>query len=220
MRWSRQQAILAAGFPVVALSALNHFYQVPLYRLHPAWYWLADAMQFVVLPAAAAWFLLRPAGIGWKDLGLGRDREPWSLLFAALLLVMATWPVYAVAERTFWAYAPADNVMTQSLSRDGAAKWLVPIYLAATAAIVEEVVYRALPWMYLQAVLAPRWRRAGYTLGSSLVFALVHSEQGPGGMLGAFWFGLVAAGLYLKVRSLWPLVLGHFAFDMIEFGPW
>jgi membrane protease YdiL (CAAX protease family) len=97
---------------------------------------------------------------------------------------------------------------------------LVAVYMSATAAVVEEVAYRALPWLYFREAMAPRWRRTVYVVVTSVVFAAVHSEQGPAGVLATFWFGVVAARMYTKFGSLWTVILGHFLFDMVVFGPW
>jgi len=219
VRLTRRQALLAAMFPVVALSALNHFYKLPLYRLHPAWYRLGDAMQFVAAPLLAAWCLLRPAGIGLQDVGLGRDRAAGATLFTALLLVAGTWPVHVVANLYLSPYVDLEVALVQSAAAGhGAGRWLVLLYMAATAALVEEVFFRALPWLYVQD-LALGYRRAVYVAATSLAFALVHSEQGPGGILAAGWFGFIAASLYGKSRKLWPLVLGHFLFDLVALAP-
>ncbi|MGZ8218369.1 CPBP family intramembrane glutamic endopeptidase [Methylomagnum sp.] len=51
------------------------------------------------------------------------------------------------------------------------------------------------------------------------LFAACHSEQGLHGVIAAWVYGLVAALLYVRLRSLWPLVFGHFVIDMIEFWP-
>jgi hypothetical protein len=221
---TKQQAILAALFPVVALSLLNHFYEAALYRLHPLWFWASDVVQYVIAPAVG-FMVLRRAGIGLADCGLGWQRKGAGrnsigfVIFVALLLLAVTWPVFRIANAFLWQYAESFSVHgAMPTSRNG--KWLVALYMSATAAVVEETAYRALPWLYVSAVVPGRWRRVTYVLVTSTVFAISHSEQGPGGVIAAGWFGLIAALMYSGMPLLWPLMLGHFTVDLLLFGPW
>jgi membrane protease YdiL (CAAX protease family) len=220
--YARREALLGSIFPFAALALLNGFYKQPLYLAGPAWYWLADVVQFVLVPALCAWFLLRPAGIDARALGLGPDRHATrvslqSVLFVAVCLVLVSWPVLRVCHAVAAKYA---DDLPSVLPVAWGPRLLVATYMAATAAIAEELVFRALPWLYLREVLSARWRTPVYLLTTTVVFALIHSEQGPGGMVGAAWFGLLAAVFYRKLGSLWPPVLAHFALDMIFLGPW
>ncbi|MCG2594028.1 CPBP family intramembrane metalloprotease [Ramlibacter sp. XY19] len=223
---ARRQALLAAIFPFAALALLNGFYKLPLHRVGPAWYWAADALQFVLVPVICVWWLLRPAGVDAQALGLGlglrRGRhgrqEDWaSLLFVAVVIFAITWPIVFMARRFGWEYA---DVLPDILPTAWGARLLVAVYMAVTAALVEEVAFRALPWLYVREVLAERWRAPVYLVGSTFLFALIHAEQGPAGMISSGWFGFVAAAYYLRLRSLWPPVLAHFAVDLWAFGPW
>ena len=222
-----REMLLAAMFPFIGLSLLNTFYRAPLYAAHPAWFWLADAVQFVLVPVACYWLLLRPARIGWADVGLraGPDRfvpskdRPAELVFAVTMFIGAYWPVDFAIWAWTWQYSE-PSVVQQALPSSWSGKLLVACYLSAGAAVVEEVMYRALPWLYLRQVVSQRWRRTLYIYLTTIVFALAHSEQGIGGMMGCAWFGWLAARLYLRQGTLWPCVLGHFVVDMLVFGPW
>jgi membrane protease YdiL (CAAX protease family) len=125
-----------------------------------------------------------------------------------------------LAWRIGWQYADAQATYDAIPKGMFVPHLLVATYMSASAAVVEEIAYRALPWLYFREAMAPRWRRTAYVWVTSAVFAACHSEQGPGGVIAAFWFGVVAARLYTRFGSLWPVILGHFVFDMIVFGPW
>jgi membrane protease YdiL (CAAX protease family) len=220
--YGRRQALLGAIFPFAALALLNGFYKLPLHRVGPAWYWLADVLQFVAVPLLCAWFVLRPAGIDWRALGLQPERHAkrvsrGTLLFTAAFILLITWPMARVAFAFGWQYA---DELPQVLPAAWWPRVLVAAYMAVSAALVEEVAFRALPWLYVREVVAPRWRRAVYLVGSTLFFALIHVEQGPAGVISAGWFGWMAAVFYLRLGSLWPAVLAHFALDFLIFGPW
>jgi membrane protease YdiL (CAAX protease family) len=55
-------------------------------------------------------------------------------------------------------------------------------------------------------------------VATSIVFALVHWENGGPGLLAAGAYGFGAALLYLKLRNLWPLVVAHVVTDVISFA--
>ena len=226
-RPDRREAMLATILCVAALSLLNAYYLPFVWRWSPAWFWVADACHFVLVPLACWFWLLRPAGITCADAGLAWQRDPHAIgaigtgamVLMGGLLVGLTWPVFVVSSWTAW--KTADFSFLRAAMPSGfAARAPVAIYLSASAALVEEVVFRALPWLYLQQALARRWRLPVYLLATTVLFAWCHSEQGVGGVVAAGWFGLVAAALYVRLRSLWPLVAGHFAVDLLAFGPW
>jgi len=227
LRLERREALLVAVFPLVALGLLNHFYMAPLAALGPAWLWAADVVQFILVPLACWQFVLRPAAIALPELGMPLRQDRWTAglpmdttVWMALLLLAWTWPVHVFSMRLGWPYVDGHVLYAVMPTHAFTPHLLVTVYLSATAALIEETVYRALPWLYFRETMGPRWRRTAYVVVTSLVFAACHSEQGPAGVVATFWFGVVAARIYTKLGSLWPVVLGHFLFDMIAFGPW
>lgn len=225
-RRAAREALLLAMFPFIAISLLNHFSIRYLLTVHPAWFWALDLIQFVLAPLIAWQFALRPLKLGQQDYGLVMPGNKYlpkesagEMLFAALLMVAAFWPIHVILEGMLWRFGSEIAVRR---AMPTALPWslLVPIYMSVSAALVEEMAYRSLPWLYCSLALPERWRNLVYVAATSLVFAFAHSEQGPAGIFSALWFGLIAATMYLKLRSLWPLVLGHFLIDMIVFGPW
>ncbi len=47
-------------------------------------------------------------------------------------------------------------------------------------------------------------------IGQAVIFGLIHSQQGPGGMFEVGVIGLVFGLSYLVVgRNLWPLIIAH-----------
>ncbi|MBK8070581.1 MAG: CPBP family intramembrane metalloprotease [Ramlibacter sp.] len=227
-RPNRREALLLAMLPFVAVALLNHHYKDSLLAWGLAWYWAADAVHFVVVPVASWVFLSRTTGLQFADMGLSRlwrqdryrPRLTWGFaVFVALFMLAAYWPICEIVLRLFRSLG--NPVGLNTLMPTGYGAWLVvSFYMAASAALAEELIWRGMAWTYFCAALPARYRRLTYVLATSAVFAVAHSEQGPGGVLAALWFGVLAAGLYTKVRSLWPIVLCHFMVDWIIFGPW
>ena len=55
------------------------------------------------------------------------------------------------------------------------------------------------------------------TVLSALAFAAAHWSQGPGGLAATFLFGLIALAIYLRMRSIWPCLLGHYVANLLIF---
>ena len=54
-------------------------------------------------------------------------------------------------------------------------------------------------------------------VGSAVIFGLVHSQQGPGGIFKIGVIGVVFGLSYLAVgRNLWPLILAHGIIDSMD----
>lgn len=221
----RQSLLLAAIFPMLAAGLLNEFWVEPAYRRGIGWFYVADAIQWIVVPGLVWLFVLRPGRIEPNDYGL--DFAPYArrplhaialFLFVALLLWIAYEPVKSVALRFLGRYANTfgyENIVPTSLL----GKVVVVAYFSGTAALVEEVAFRGLPWAYLSTAIPPAYRRFWYITLTSLLFAATHAEQGPHGVIAAFTFGIMAAFLYTRLQNLWPLIFGHCVGDALSFWP-
>lgn len=213
----RATALLAAMAPVVALEFANGFYGPALLRVAPTAFWLADALCFVMLPLLAVGLLWRFAGLRPADYGFRRDagipRIVAATVAAYALFWLASDPLRHMLIR--WLGAGPPLFSYGALVRDAPVPHaFVVAYLALSAALTEELVFRGLAVRLAEELRAPRW---AYVIASSLLFAVVHWEQGMPGVGSAFVVGVAAALIYLRVGSLWPLVLAHAAVDAAHF---
>jgi membrane protease YdiL (CAAX protease family) len=221
----RRSTLLLAIFPSLAIGLLNQFYLELVYRQGHVWYFLADAGQWVVTPILVWLFVLRPAWIKPKDFGLRLpilgDR-PFESVVLFLLVSVLLWFTYGtvrdISYYIFWPYAGTFGY-EDAIPKSFPWNILVVTYYALTAAFVEEVVFRGLPWAYFSIAVPQPRRKFWYVTVTSILFAATHSEQGPHGMIAALSFGIVAAMLYTHLKDLWPLVFGHFFVDLISFWP-
>lgn len=222
-RLDKRSTLLLAIFPTLALELLNAFWLEPLILRGPAIFYAADIFQWIIVPGMVWAFILRATPIKPKEYGFPELDSP-SLISAAqalsvaLLLWLAYKPTFIIAYRWFWPYAETTGygAIIPKLF-----PWniLTGLYFSATAAVVEETVFRGLPWLYFSCFLSPARRAIWYLALTPLLFAACHSEQGPHGVIAAWAYGLAAAMLYARLRNLWPLIFGHFLIDMIEFWP-
>ena len=81
----------------------------------------------------------------------------------------------------------------------------------AASGFAEELVARA----YLIARLRVLLRSSGEAvIAAAILFASYHAYQGAAGAVHALLFGLAYGGVFLLVRRVWPLALGHALYDM------
>lgn len=66
----RQAILLIAFLPSFAAGMLNQFYLEPAFRISPALFFLADALQWIAIPALVWFLVLRPANVRPRGLGL------------------------------------------------------------------------------------------------------------------------------------------------------
>lgn len=220
----KQSAVLLSIFPSVALGLLNTFYSQPLFKYDPALFWLADIAQWTIFPFFSWLLVLRPNRISISDFGLclltNSTMNSIGLkvfVVAMIALWVADVPVEFVANRLMGNHADFGYGVVAA----GYPKlWLLSvIYFSVTASLVEEVVFRGLPWLYFSTAISANHRQFWYVFATSIIFAATHSETGPPGMIASLSFGITAALLYAKLRNLWPIVAAHLVIDIYSFWP-
>ena len=220
-------AILLVAALVLFPSFVDGFFRRELAAYSQAAYWGFDFLKFVVVPfigiaVLARRYLVRPRDLGLRAIA---EHETW-LHFIALIIFLAFVLdiVYYVAVHVAWAMiSPHIPIAREpgfyhSISPQGWLRLPVALYLAVTAAFVEEIFCRALPYYYLRLRRPDAFPRAAYILGTAALFALLHWENGPHELVGTFAFGVLAAAMYLELRDLWPLIGAHFVIDLGVFS--
>lgn len=175
-----------------------------------SWAWaMLGAVVLLTLVLARAVERSGPA-----ELGLRGTRLAWRDLFLGLGLAGALFvSVVGVGAGKGW-YSVHPRLDAGDGLRVALAAFLIILPLAA----LEEVAMRG----YLLRALGRSWGRVGGLLGSSAVFALLHS-QNPGGAQPLALFGLFLAGLYLGsarlvTGNLWLPIFVHAGWNLME-GP-
>ena len=105
---------------------------------------------------------------------------------------------------------PDYSSYEQALTPWGLLGWIVISW--TTAGFGEEIIWRGF-FMKQIARLFDEQKRSSWVIGlvlTSIVFGLVHYHQGPGGMLGTGFVGLVYGIVYLvSGRNLWVTIIAH-----------
>jgi membrane protease YdiL (CAAX protease family) len=182
---------------------------------------LADLFipSVVVVGLAALSLVVRRRDPG--SLGFHRVAHPWRLV-GAMAVFAACWSLVDVAllipVTDHLSGTRQDVSAFADLEGDPG---LLALYLAASwvlAAFCEEVAFRGYLLTRLTEVLGPgRSRQVLGVLGSSVLFGLLHTEQGVVGVTVAVLAGVVFSALRLRCGTLWAPILAHGFDDTIGF---
>jgi membrane protease YdiL (CAAX protease family) len=222
---SRQrEIILGVSFPLLAAALLNGLWIEYLYHSNPAYFWAADISEFVLFPALGVAVLGLLGGIWPHQYGirqLPRGYSPAELFGLFALVMFMYWlfysPIREFTQQFLWKSEAAFGYKSV-IPPDGVLKILAVGYFSLTAAFLEEVLFRGLPWLYLSLRFPNGGFTGTYILSTSLLFAMIHWEQGPAGVIAAFTLGLIAATMYSKLQNLWPFIVAHFVADVVAFS--
>ena len=128
----------------------------------------------------------------------------WTALLAALVIGTS---VPSSNNSPVWASPFLERVIYSG----NWALWDLRIGAVIGAAMFEELAFRGL----LFAGLRRRFRFGQAALISSVLFAFAHGYE-PGHQLAILWVGFVLAYTFERTRCLWPCVLAHAGYNLIQ----
>lgn len=179
--------------------------------------WAIPAVVIVVLAALSLLVRRRDP----SSLGFHRVSRPWRLVTQMAAFAVA-WTLLNVA-----VLIPVTNHLSgarQDVSAFADLEGdlgLLALYLSASwvlAAFCEEVAFRGYLLTRLEDVLGPgRLQQLTGVLGTSLLFGMLHTEQGIVGVVVAALAGAVFCVLRYRYRTLWAPILAHGFDDTIGF---
>lgn len=194
--------VLMPAFSLAQASALD---RLPFDRLSAYWSSIA-ALWFL---GATSWLVgtrdggLREIGLVWIPWG---ELIGWSLGIALVgVSIMLGFRVVAG-----WLGVSETHVLTRLLPRTGREKRVFAL-LSVAAGVGEEVAYRGYAVPVLAVAVGVPWSVAI----TSAVFGVLHSYQGPLGMIRTGVMGAVLAGGFLMSGSLLPVIIGHALVDLL-----
>jgi membrane protease YdiL (CAAX protease family) len=171
------------------------------------------------------WYLLSKKILSRKELGIA-PQDTRQFIEDCVVCIPALLILWQVLERLLWLFLwPYDWILhshlfsySQMIPQDFILHCLTVFYLSITAAVSEELYFRGiLRFSTFALIRNERIAKWVFILVSSLLFGLIHWKSGLTNIVNAFFFGLVAARLYLWTNSLWPLMVAHFVVDMAAF---
>jgi len=194
--------------------------------LTPQQYWLSDLFNFVALPVAVLLFYTRRLGLPLSQFyrySTAPDAATYTKRELILLGLIYTVPVCIVIVlslhighivASFFPHVLAgDTYNSVELSKG---HFLRKVYLAATAGLMEELMYRGggkIVWRYA----FPSGGNTGYVLFTTLIFASLHWPHGLFNIIQAALTGLVLGVFYIRLNDLRPLIIAHALSDFIMY---
>lgn len=140
--------------------------------------------------------------IGW-DLAVGAGVGVALSAFMALLgrLVVRQWGAGVYSDTLLHAILPRRR-----------REWAGVLLALLPAALLEELLFRALPLAGLAWLIAPRWLLWPLSVG----FGLLHWPQGSWGVLGATLAAIVLGVLFILTGSLWAPLAAHYVMNVTQ----
>lgn len=204
---------------MLAIWQLNGFYLALLGQMSPLLLWVADGIQWVLLPTTLLGLLAHKASLHPKNYGLASPgKNLWPLAGQGLMVFVTAGLVLLVARNLSWRVlgpSPGSFQLAQFFPQ-GLAGTAVQIYAAVSAGLVESIFFIGLPWLwYSNERKTPSLPQ--FTSAMSAIFGLAHWEQGQHAVIATFLSHLVLCRWFFHWRTLWPVVLGHTLIDLAVF---
>ena len=158
-------------------------------------------------------------GESWRAAGISWDRRATERALPASLLGLAgALVVLAVVATVLGKVAPAvvrrASDATKLLAPTTARERRLWPFVALTAGVTEELLYRGLFVVHLHA-LVPSWRPAVLVVLSAVAFGLAHRYQGPFGVVSSGVLGLAFGIVALVVGNVLVVVVLHTLWDVV-----
>jgi membrane protease YdiL (CAAX protease family) len=167
--------------------------------------------------AGAALVLIWAAASGtpWRDLGFVRPRHgaiDLAIAFVGGVLFKILMKALVMPLLGFGAI----NSTYHYLAGDTAGLRLMLLWVIVGGGFGEELIWRGFLFERLGAFLGPRANaKVIIVVVTSLLFALAHYwDQGLPGAVQATMTGLVFGATYARIRTIWPVMVAHAAFDV------
>lgn len=140
----------------------------------------------------------------------------WSYVFIGICSAFILYFVFYVGNLLTGFLLPGADQNLASIYdiKEGYSPFLIGVLVFFIIGPAEEIFWRG----FIQAELGNALGNIGGVLTASLLYALVHVWAGNLLLLGAaFVAGLFWGGLFIKYKSLWPVIISHSVWDVLVF---
>lgn len=218
----RYSAALWTSVVFMGVGLFDGFLKVELVRRPLIGYWIFDLAKWLVLPLLLLYAVQRSRRIRPADYGLSMALGSRDI---AAMLPLTVFSLFVIGRATEifwgnWLYAPPPFSNLEMLAILGPLHAAGAIFFSVTAGLWESIFSIGLPWLWWsQGYRASAMQGLVFTVVSSVVFALGHWENGLPNLLAAFAFQIGAIAWYLRLGTLWPVILAHTLIDLYYFWP-
>lgn len=190
---------------IAFLWLFPHFGMLPIYAYPPVlllmlWLWLRFQKKgFATI------------GFKWNQVSIR------SLLIGIVLALVYFFLYYFIVGPllTSYLHMPRSNVSDFYFVRSSFSRYITILVIAWVLAVpFEEIIFRGFIFYKLLQWTGKKFWLAGFTC--SILFGAYHLQQGWGGVIHAFIFGMVTTALYKYFKgNLWHLIFFHSAYDTV-----
>jgi membrane protease YdiL (CAAX protease family) len=155
------------------------------------------------------------SGTPWRDLGFVRPRHGAIDLAIALVAGVLFKLLMKALVMPLLGFG-AINSTYHYLAGNTAALLVTLLWVIVGGGFGEELIWRGFLFERLGAFLGPRAHaKLVIVVVTSILFALAHYwDQGLPGVVQATFTGLVFGSTYARIRTIWPVMVAHAAFDV------
>jgi membrane protease YdiL (CAAX protease family) len=177
-----------------------------------------------ILGLLVASLVLKSHRSSWRRIGLARPKNWLRTVLTGVGTLVALF-IMTIALQVIVINLPGMEIAPIDQSRfnpleDNLVLFLLFVVLAwTTIAFGEEMFYRAFLITQLGEIFQKSKLGTALVLfSSSLIFGLIHSVEGPLGVVNTFFMGLILGAVYLRTgRNLWVTIIAHGLANSIRF---
>ena len=184
-------------------------------------FWIFDLTKWLVLPAVLMLALRRSPDVRRQGYGLTSAHGMSDIVAMVPLVLITLYIAYALPEyfaNQVLGHPKPPFSSPDTLASLGRFRIVGSIYFAVTAGLWESIFIIGLPWLWFsQGAAVPPKQTALFVVVSSLLFASGHWENGLPNVIAAFVFEVCAVRWYLRLKTLWPIIVAHILIDVYDF---
>lgn len=189
-------------------------------------FWAIDVFVYVLAPVFGVVVLARKYNIQPDNFGLfvkqpkyiySRAMQIQDIILGAFLVVVVYELSYLFGYVLNFGDTPGQPYTRGMFVDNKLIYWFAKLYMSTTAAITEEIVYRGMIFLILSKLIFRKHLLIiVYLLLSSSLFVAGHIGQSIADLIAIFMFSIAACCIYLKLKRIEPLIVGHFSIDIIH----
>jgi membrane protease YdiL (CAAX protease family) len=213
-----KRGILIILFIIAFIPFFAGGFYYHLIKNNLVFFWSAEIVTWMIIPSIT-FILVKKQIINLEDFGFQIFSPSIKLflhfIFIPIILSLIHHYSVELARVVFPNnYLATDFSYFEMYPQNFALVIVVTFYYAFTAGFFEEFLYRGLLYKIIN------YKNKNiilYLILSSLLFSLGHWAGGIINIIATFAFGIFCASYFAITKNIWPLIFGHFSYDIILF---
>lgn len=187
----------------------------------PILYWSFEILIWTIVPVVVFYLAVKYASFRFSEIGINTNifgrKSTFLVLAFCLIFPPITYVIYGLSINYSLSVFPGGALFSyfDVIPKEGITRFIVILYFALSAGIVEELYYRGFIYKISQFYASPK---LFYLTVSPVFFSMVHWENGVANIVATYIFGVILAIIFLSMKNLWPLITGHIFTDYVWFS--